>query len=95
MTTSTTTLQVSGNLSAFRCALTGAAVLVIEFAMCWLGTLINIPGATHVYLSLFASVPIGTLGSLIYGSISSAIVGLITGALIAFTYNAFGFLSRR
>jgi hypothetical protein len=94
-TTVTTPGRDVGKLSLLRCALTGAQVLIILFLLCWLGGLFNIPGASHLYLSLFTSVPMVTVGALAYGLISSGIVGLLTGALVAFFYNVFAMVERR
>jgi hypothetical protein len=82
-------------LSIVRCTLTGAAVLVIQFAICWASAAAGFAGGSHMYISIFTLEPVGSLDALAIGSCWSVVFGGLTGALIAITYNAFGFVQGR
>ena len=75
-----------------RCALTGATVLPVLFALCWIGAALNLMGVAHVYLAAIGG---ATIATLIVGLICSAAGGALIGMLVAFTYNAFAFVTRR
>lgn len=85
---------IGGKLNAIRCALTGAAVLAVLYALCWVGAALPIIGASHLYLSLFMSPPGASVGALALGLICSAAMGLLTGALVAVAYNLFARFDR-
>lgn len=80
-------------LSAKRCALTGAAVLVVQFAFCWIAAATGMAGS-HMYIANFTLAPVGSLTALAVGLFWSVVIGGATGALIALIYNAFGFVER-
>jgi hypothetical protein len=75
--------------------LTGAAVLGALFVLCWIAAVINVAGASHMYLTLFLAGPGGAFGTLVVGGICSVVAGLVVGALVAVSYNAFAFVDRR
>jgi hypothetical protein len=81
-------------LSATRCALTGAVVLVILFAACWVAAAAGLAGGSHMYISIFTLAPVASLAALGVGLCWSVVFGAATGALIAVAYNAFGFIER-
>jgi hypothetical protein len=82
-------------LGIMRCALTGATVLAVLFALCWLLAVFNVAGASHMYMGLFMAGPSGPIGTLLFGVICSGVAGLLTGALVAVSYNLFAFVDRR
>lgn len=82
-------------LDVFRCAATGATVLAIIFAVCWLTAVADIAPASHMYMSLFTTAPMGSGQALSVGVCWSLAFGALTGALVAMCYRAFGFLARR
>jgi hypothetical protein len=81
-------------LNLVRCALTGALVFGIFYALCWFGAVAGGLGP-HGYLSLFTTEPITSTIGLAAGGLCSLAVGLVVGGLIAIVYNAFAFLERR
>jgi hypothetical protein len=78
-------------LSALRCALTGAAVLGIQFVVCWAAAVAGLAGS-HMYIANFTLAPVGSPTALAVGLCWSVIIGVATGALIAVVYNALGFV---
>ena len=82
-------------LNISRCTLTGAAVLAVQFAVCWAAAAAGFAGGSHMYISIFTLAPVASLTALGVGLCWSVLFGGLTGALIAFAYNAFGFLERR
>lgn len=88
------TMAEPGRLGVARCALTGAVVVSVLFALCWLTSLFGAFGGSHMYMAMFAMGASAPLAALALGLICSAAAGLFVGALTALTYNAFGFLAR-
>jgi|KBSMisStandDraft_5_1062788.scaffolds.fasta_scaffold897251_3 hypothetical protein len=82
-------------LSISRCTLTGAAVLAVQFAVCWAAAAAGFAGGSHMYISIFTLAPVASLTALAVGLCWSVVFGGLTGALIAIAYNAFGFMERR
>jgi len=80
-------------LSILRCALTGVAVLVVQFVICWAAA--GFVPASHMYISIFTAEPVGSLNALAVGLSTSILFGGLTGALVAIAYNAFGFVQGR
>lgn len=85
---------VGHKLSALRCALTGAVVLVILFVACWVAAAAGFAGGSHMYISVFTLAPVASTTALIIGVCWSAVFGAVTGALIATAYNSFAFVER-
>lgn len=81
-------------LSVLRLALTGAIAAGIFFVLCWLGVLLPIGPATHMYIQLFTSAEMGSALALAQGLCWSVVFGLIMGALVALVYNALAWLDR-
>lgn len=86
---------VGSRLSALRCALTGAVVLAILFALCWAAAAAGFAGGSHMYISVFTLAPVASMTALVIGLCWSVVFGAVTGALIAATYNAFAFVEQR
>lgn len=78
-------------LSAARCALTGATVLVIQFVVCWIAAAAGLAGS-HMYIANFTLAPVGSPTALAVGVFWSVVIGAATGALVALVYNVFGFV---
>lgn len=85
----------SSRLSALRCALTGAAVLAILYAVCWAAAAAGFTGGSHMYISIFTLAPVASLAALGIGLFWSVVFGAATGALVAATYNIFSFAEHR
>ncbi len=77
----------SHKLSIVRIALAGAATAAIFFVLCWLGALLPIGPATHMYLKLFTNAEATSAIALVQGVCWSIGFGLIVGGLFAWTYN--------
>jgi hypothetical protein len=84
-----------GKLSVLRCTLTGAAVLLVQFAICWAAAAAGLINSSHMYISLFTLAPVASPGALVVGLFWSTVFGALTGALVAIAYNAFAFVARR
>lgn len=80
-------------LSALRCALTGASVLVVQFVFCWIAAAAGVAGS-HMYIANFTLAPVESPTALAIGLSWSAAIGAATGALVAVIYNALGFIER-
>lgn len=80
-------------LGLARCALTGAVVLAVLFAICWLAAAAGLTGS-HMFVSLFTLAPIASSAALAVGLFWSLISGGVAGALAAIVYNALSFLAR-
>ncbi|MEK7098862.1 MAG: hypothetical protein AAB908_03080 [Patescibacteria group bacterium] len=65
-----------------------AAALVVAFVLCLIAALV-VPNvqATHMWVSLFTSSPIGSGMAWITGIISSAAGGFVSGWVFAYVYN--------
>ncbi|CAN7301142.1 hypothetical protein LJR219_001502 [Phenylobacterium sp. LjRoot219] len=85
----------ASHLSALRCALTGAAVLAVLYAVCWAAAAAGFTGGSHMYISIFTLAPVASLAALGIGLCWSVAFGAVTGALIAATYNVFSFAEHR
>lgn len=82
-------------LSIARCTLTGATVMVVQFAVCWAAAAGGFPGGSHMFISIFTPEPVASLAALGAGSFWSLLFGGLTGALVAVAYNGFAFVQRR
>lgn len=81
-------------LPVIRVAAAAAITAAIFYALCWLGTLLPMGPATHMYLQLFASGDITSGAALAQGVCWSLAFGLIGGGLFALIYNAFAGIER-
>ena len=78
-------------LGYLRCASTGAFSTLILYVLCWIGVLIGTPVVfSHAFMSLFTTVPMGSMQSLVIGGLTAFAVGGIAGAIIAHCYNLAG-----
>lgn len=82
-------------LSILRCTLTGAAVLAIQFAVCWAAAALGFTGGSHMYISIFTVEPVASPAALGVGLFWSLVFGGLTGALVAAIYNGFAIVQRR
>lgn len=90
MTSSTLTSSPT-TIGYLRSASTGAFSTVILFALCWVGVLIGTPFVfSHAFISLFTTLPIGSVQSLLIGGLTAFAAGGIAGAIIAHCYNLAG-----
>ena len=78
-----------------RVAVAGAISATAFFILCWVGALLPIGPASHMYLSLFTSEQTSSIVSLFQGICWSLAFGLIAGGLFALSYNALSGLERR
>jgi hypothetical protein len=81
-------------LSIIRVALAGAISAAAFFTLCWLGALLPIGPASHMYLNLFTAEPGASIAALFQGICWSIAFGLIAGGLFALVYNALSWLER-
>jgi hypothetical protein len=85
----------TGQLGLVRCGLTGAIVLAIVFALCWVGAATTLFPASHMYISLFTISPVASAVAFAAGLAWSLVFGAIGGTLTALVYNALSVLERR
>ena len=74
---------VRTDASIVRFAANGAIVAGIFFVLCWVGALLPLGPATHLYLQLFTPAEISSSLALAQGLCWSLVFGGILGALIA------------
>lgn len=88
--------QDPSRLSVARCAATGAAVLAIQFLICWTAAAIT-EGLqfSHMFVELFTAAPVRSGAALVEGLCWSLVFGALTGALVAIAYNLFARLERQ
>lgn len=79
--------------SLLRSAATGATVLSLVFALCWLGAVAGLNGV-HTYIALFTAAPIASSAALFAGLCLSIPLGALIGAATAASFRAFAFLDR-
>jgi hypothetical protein len=84
-----------GQLGVVRCGLTGAVVLAVVFALCWIAAATTLFPASHMYISLFTISPGVSAVAFAAGLAWSLVFGAIGGTLTALVYNALGLLERR
>ena len=78
-------------LGYLRCASTGAFSTLILFALCWVAVLIGTPFVfSHAFISLFTTLPIGSVQSLLIGGLTALVAGGVAGAIITHCYNLAG-----
>lgn len=82
-----------GRVSVLRLSLTGAVSMLILYALCWGGAVMNI-AATHRFIGLFADGDVTAFSTLLIGGCLALAGGLVTGAVIAIVYNLLGFTER-
>ena len=87
--------QLNLILSTTRVALASAITAAAFYVLCWLGALLPIGRASHMYLGLFTAEPGATLAALFQGICWSIAFGLIAGGLFAFSYNALSWPERK
>jgi hypothetical protein len=81
---------MKNRIEIVRCAVAVAVTLALLFALCWLGALLSIGPATHMFVLLFtAAAPISTL-ALLTGICSALFFGGLAGAIFALTFNFAG-----
>lgn len=85
----------SRKIGVTRVAVAGAISATAFFILCWVGALLPIGPASHMYLSLFTSEQTPSIVSLFQGICWSLAFGLIAGGLFALSYNALSGLERR
>ena len=73
-----------------RCASTGAFSTLILFALCWVAVIGTPFAFSHAFISLFTTLPIGSVQSLLIGGLTAFGAGGIAGAIIAHCYNLAG-----
>ena len=80
--------QAMSRISGVAAGAGVAAALVVAFVLCSIAAAV-FPDlqATHMWISLFTSSPIGSLTAWIVGIISSAGGGFVSGWVFAFVYN--------
>lgn len=81
-------------LSIVRVAIAAAATTVAFYFVCWVGALLPIGPATHMYLRLFTDAEVASTTALVVGLCWSLGFGLIAGAMFALFYNLFASLDR-
>ncbi|MBS0480956.1 MAG: hypothetical protein JSR96_02180 [Proteobacteria bacterium] len=81
-------------LGVVRVAITAAATTFAFYLLCWIGALLPIGPATHMYLQLFTNAEAASTTALAVGLCWSLAFGLIAGALFALFYNLFAGLDR-
>ena len=94
MTASSDLPQRRAPLGLFRCALTGAVVLVVLFVVCWVGALVA-SAQSHMFIQIFTVQPVTSTAALVDGLIWSVVFGGLSGLLLALAYNGLAFLERR
>lgn len=82
-------------VGVLRLALTGGLAAVIFYVICWVGALMPLGPAPHMYLQLFTSAEPTSGAALATGAFWSLAFGVIGGALFASIFNALAFLDRR
>jgi len=81
---------MTNRIEIVRCAVAVAVTLALLFALCWLGALLSIGPATHMFVSLFTpAAPISML-ALATGACSALLFGGLAGAIFALTFNFVG-----
>ena len=86
-----TQMSSTTTLGYLRSASTGAFSTLILYVLCWIGVLIATPVVfSHAFMSLFTTVPMGSMQSLLIGGLSAFAAGGIAGAIIAHCYNLAG-----
>lgn len=86
--------QPKMKLGVARVAVTGAITAAAFFVLCWLGALLPIGPASHMYLNLFTSETGSSITALFQGICWSIAFGLIAGGLFSLVYNALSSLDR-
>ncbi len=76
----------TSQLSVNRLAITGAIVVLIVFAICWITAAFGIIGS-HAFVGLFTIAPVQSVAALGMGSLWAVVFGAVAGALIALCYN--------
>lgn len=85
---------LSHKLGIVRVAIAAAATTFAFYFVCWLGALLPIGPATHMYLRLFTDAELASTSALVIGLCWSLGFGLIAGGLFAVFYNLFASLER-
>jgi Na+-transporting NADH:ubiquinone oxidoreductase subunit NqrB len=84
----------SGQLGVLRCTLTGALVLPLLVALCWVAAATNLFPASHMFISLFTNLSPASPAAFAASLSWSVVFGGIAGGMTAFIYNASGVLAR-
>jgi len=77
----------SSKVGVPRFALTGGLAATTFFVLCWLGAVLGIGPAIHMYIQLFTDAATTSGVALLLGACLSLVFGLVAGGLIAFFYN--------
>lgn len=88
MTSETTSIRAT-RLGILRAAFAGAAVLVVLYVACWIGTAFGGLPVSHMFISLFTAQPVDSQAALVEGVGWSLVFGAASGALVAFFFNVF------
>lgn len=81
--------------SPLRLAVTGAGTLLILFVLCWVGSALSLPGASHMFVALFTAAPIWSWYAVCQGSFGALVFGAAGGAISAWVYNTSASLERK
>jgi hypothetical protein len=75
------------NLAAFGFA--ASAALVVLFVLCWIVAAIipGLAGASHGWIALFTTAPVGSVKALIEGGMRSIVFGWIIAVVMVPIYN--------
>ena len=89
-----TEVKAAHTLGVLRLAATGAVASGLFFILCWIGAIVSVTGASHMYIALFTSADVASASALGEGLCWSLLFGLVAGSLVAFFYNVFDILDR-
>ena len=78
------------NLAAFGFA--ASAALVVLFVLCWIAAAVmpGLAGASHGWVALFTTAPVGSVRALVEGVIWSIVFGWIIALVMVPIYNRIG-----
>lgn len=86
--------QRQNRLGVVRIGVAASLASAAFFVLCWLGALLPIAAASHLYLRLFTIADPASPVALAQGVAWSAVFGLLAGALFALIYNRLGGLEK-
>lgn len=80
-----------GRADVIRCISTGAFSTLWLFVLCWAVVALGMPlSATHGFVALFTTQPVGSVNALWMGALWAFLAGGVAGAIIAHCYNLAG-----
>lgn len=74
-------------LGVARVALTTALAATAFLLLCWIGALLGLGPATHMYIQLYSAAAVTSATALLVGLCWSLVGGGVAGALFAWIYN--------